>query len=47
MPACHRCGRGNQASAEVRRTSLGHVCKNRLACLRRRREQLESSRRAA
>lgn len=35
MPACHRCGR-MQASAEVRRTTKGHVCKDKPACQLRR-----------
>jgi hypothetical protein len=38
MPTCHRCEKANQATAEVRRTSLGHVCKDFIACRRRRRE---------
>lgn len=47
MPTCHRCEKANQASAEVRRTKLGHVCKDLLACSRRRREARALSRRAA
>jgi hypothetical protein len=34
MPRCHRCER-IQPSAEVRRTSLGHVCLDKPACARR------------
>lgn len=38
MPACRHCDRV-QASAEVRRTPRGSVCKDKLACARRRGDQ--------
>jgi len=34
MPQCRRCDRV-LATAEVRRTPLGHVCKDKPACARR------------
>lgn len=34
MPDCHRCER-TFASAELRRTAKGHVCKDKIACKRR------------
>jgi hypothetical protein len=35
MPVCHRCC-SQQASAEVRGTQKGHVCKDKTACAKRR-----------
>jgi hypothetical protein len=35
MPACRLCGKV-QATAEVRRAKLGGLCKDKLACTRRR-----------
>lgn len=46
MPACRHCGKV-QATAEVRRTKLGRVCKDKLACARRLLGQQSSSKRAA
>jgi hypothetical protein len=34
MPVCRHCDRVS-ATAEVRRTPLGHVCKDKPACARR------------
>lgn len=36
MPECHRCTR-TFSSGEVRRTAKGHVCKDAIACERRKR----------
>jgi hypothetical protein len=42
MPSCRLCRRV-QATAEVRRTPLGHVCKDKFACGRRVRAANEST----
>jgi len=41
MPACRLCG-VVRATAELRRTSLGHVCKDKPACARRVRANQET-----
>jgi hypothetical protein len=41
MPRCHRCDRV-QPTAEVRKTALGHVCKDKPACARRVRANQET-----
>jgi hypothetical protein len=46
MPACRVCGKV-QATAEIRRAPLGPLCKDKLACRRRQREQREQEKRAA
>jgi hypothetical protein len=50
MPTCHRCERENLPTAEVRRTSLGHVCidgSNQFSACRKRERELRAERRAA
>lgn len=49
MPACHRCERENLPTAEVRKTSLGHVClehTNPFSRCRKIEKQLRAERRA-
>lgn len=46
MPACRYCEK-IQPSAEVRRTPLGHVCKDKIACKRRAAERKEKDGRSA
>lgn len=41
MPVCRHCDRVS-ATAEVRRTPLGHVCKDKPACARRARANQSS-----
>jgi hypothetical protein len=38
MPACRHCSKV-QATIEVRRTTRGHVCRDKLSCRRRRTDQ--------